>query len=379
VLIVEDYIPEYRRRFFETLHGALRKESIELRIAVGGASATLAARGDAASGIDFVRPVRTRSYRVAGRTLSLRSLGDLGRSADLVVIDQALRNLDAYRLLLGRRRGPKVALWGHGVRTVKPASGFERRLSKALTNRADWFFAYTEGGAASVTRDGFPGERVTVVLNTIDTAVLSSLRSAITDDVVDRARSRLELPPRNVCLFIGALDPSKRIPFLLDAAGRVADRVPGFTLVVAGDGPDRELVERAAVSHPWLRFVGRASDPQKAELAAVADLVLMPGRVGLVAIDSFVLQTPIVTTRWPYHAPEFEYLEDGRNAVVAPDTVDAFAAAVVDTLTSRERLAGLEEGCASAAPLYSLDTMVENFTHGLVSALTAPPRRGSRA
>ncbi len=375
VLIVEDYVPEYRHRFFECLDAALHRQSIELRIAVGGASSAIAARRDAAHDLDTVQRVQRRSLRIAGRQLTYRALGDLARSADLVVIDQALRHVEAYPLLLGQRRGgPRVALWGHGTTRVRKTTRLERGLNRRITSKAHWFFAYTQGGAEHVTHDGFPGDRVTVVQNTIDTAPLAALREAVSADDAQQIRDRLRLPTRNVCLFVGALDAPKRIPFLLEACRRVAERVPGFTLVVAGDGTDRELVERSLASYPWLRFVGRATAVLKAELGAVSELLLMPGRVGLVAVDSFVLGTPIITTRWPYHGPEVEYLDDGINARISGDTLAEFAQTVEETLLARGDLTRLQAACSAAAQQYTLDTMVTNFAGGVIDALNAPRR-----
>ena len=48
-------------------------------------------------------------------------------------------------------RGPKVAMWDHGRTYTWPQSRFEQSLKFALTRRACWFFAYTDGGARAVT------------------------------------------------------------------------------------------------------------------------------------------------------------------------------------------------------------------------------------
>jgi len=93
-----------------------------------------------------------------------------------------------------------------------------------------------------------------------------------------------------------------------------------------------------------------------------------------VAVDSFALETPIVTTRWPYHGPEMDYLVDGANARIAGDSVVEFADAVVQLLLERDELDRLKAGCAAAAPRYSLEAMVENFAAGIRAALAMPRR-----
>jgi glycosyltransferase involved in cell wall biosynthesis len=212
------------------------------------------------------------------------------------------------------------------------------------------------------------------VQNTIDVAGLAALREHVTEQEAECLRDELGLSRQRVCLFIGALDDSKRIPFLLEAGASLASRLPDFNLVVAGDGPERQRVEQAAKSCDWLRYVGRVTGSVKARLGAVADVLLMPGRVGLVAVDSFALRTPIVTTRWPFHAPEVDYLEEGVNARFSADSIADYARTVELTLLDRRGLSRLKAACAASAPRYSLDAMVENFTRGVVAALAAPRR-----
>jgi glycosyltransferase involved in cell wall biosynthesis len=97
--------------------------------------------------------------------------------------------------------------------------------------------------------------------------------------------------------------------------------------------------------------------------------MLMPGRVGLCAVDSFALRTPVVTTNWPWHAPEFEYLENGRNAVVTPDDPMAYASAVQELLNDRSRLASLREACRRDAAHYTIDGMAARFCDGLLGII----------
>jgi glycosyltransferase involved in cell wall biosynthesis len=178
-------------------------------------------------------------------------------------------------------------------------------------------------------------------------------------------------------LYLGGLDAPKRIPFLLDTARRIAQELPDFRLLVAGDGPERTLVETAA-SCPGSAViaVGRAVGRNAALLGAVSDIMLMPGRVGLCAVDSFALRTPIVTTAWPWHAPEFEYLTDGGNAVVAPDDPGAYSAAAVALLRDHGRLAALADACSREASVYTVENMAARFGDGLLRMLSEFERGG---
>ena len=105
----------------------------------------------------------------------------------------------------------------------------------------------------------------------------------------------------------------------------------------------------------------------------LAKLALMPGGVGLGVLDSFVLDTPMVTTDVSYQGPEIEYLLDGVNGlVVAGDPGPReYASAVVSTLRDDALLARLRQGCRERRELYTIEAMVENFAAGVRAALAA--------
>lgn len=371
VLIVDEHVPEYRRRFFEMLEEALRPQSIRVSVAVGRPRPA-AAPEDGVPALEMVHSVPARSVSIAGRKLTFRRVSELAADSDLVIVDPGLRHLENYLLLFRQRRGPRVALWGHGTRLVKPATRLERLVERRMTTSAHWFFAYTQRGADRVAATGFPRSRITVVQNTFDVGALAALRAEVSTEEQALIRAELALPEQNVCLYVGALRASKRIGFLIDACSIVAQRIPDFTLVVAGDGPERHLVESSLAIHPWLRYVGRTIGREKARLGAVSDVLLMPGAVGLVAVDSFALQAPIITTRWPYHGPEVDYLEDGVNARISGDSLAEFADTVEQVLGARDELERMKSACTSAAVHYSLENMVTNFADGVVAALATP-------
>jgi glycosyltransferase involved in cell wall biosynthesis len=332
-------------------------------------------------------PVR-RLIVPGGRSLVWQQVHRRVRSADVVVLEQALRNVETYPLFIrqqwARMTGvvaPRVALWGHGRTYTKPVSRLETAAKEALTRRASWFFSYTQGGADHLAACGFPRERITVVRNCVDTVALADVRERAgtpgTQEFAEAAalRARHQLVPGRTALFVGGLDAPKRVPFLLDCARRLGTVLPGFRLLVAGDGADRSLVEAAAAApRSPVVALGHRTGRDVALLGAVSDVMLMPGRVGLCAVDSFVFGTPIVTTDWPWHAPEFEYLENGRNAVVTRDDPAIYSAGVLGLLSDHSRLVSLREACRRDASHYTVDGMAARFRDGLLHMLSRTGR-----
>jgi glycosyltransferase involved in cell wall biosynthesis len=80
---------------------------------------------------------------------------------------------------------------------------------------------------------------------------------------------------RPVVLAVGRLHRQKRFDVLVAAAGIWGDRVPRPVVLIAGDGPEHDSLERQAVQlGADVRLLGRRSDV--ADLLAIADVVVLP-------------------------------------------------------------------------------------------------------
>lgn len=373
VVILQEYVPGYRVPFFENLRDLGEQDQVEIVVAAGAPGPSQRTRSDAV-GLHFQETVKQREFRLAGRRIVLRRTARHIAGADLVVTEQARRNLDSYRLLLPNgNRATRIALWGHGRDYTRESSALERAINRKLTARAHWFFAYTSQGAASVKESGFPVERTTVVQNSIDSAGLKDDINSLTSCELLQFTERHGLKGRTA-IFLGGLDESKRLGFLLLAAEIASGRDANFRLLICGDGDQRALVEDAAAKHHWLTYLGPVVGREKALALAAADVIAMPGRVGLIAVDSFASERPLVTTNWTWHAPEFEYLRDRVNAVVANDNVESYASALLAVLADSKLRERLVDGCISSASSITIETMAQNFMTGIHQAIKAGPR-----
>jgi glycosyltransferase involved in cell wall biosynthesis len=372
VLIAYKSLPRYRVPFFERLHDRLDELGIDLRLVVGQPARREAARGDQGE-LEWALRTRNRIVSAAGREVIVQPVVSQARGADLVIVEQANRLVVNYVLLALQPFGlTRVCFWGHGanLQARRPRSAAER-VKRAVSRRPHWWFAYTNGSRDRVAALGFPAERITVVQNAQDT---ESLAAAV--------RSRRETAlgdgpgPRGgpVGLFLGSLERERRVDFLVRAAGLAARRVPGFRLVIAGDGEDRGAAVRAARRHDWIQYVGRVDGVEaRAELLAAADVLLAPGPVGLVVVDSFAAEVPLVATASAHHGPEIEYLQPGVNGLVVAqaDDADAYGAAIASVLLDPEEARRLRRGCAEAAARYTLAAMIDRFATGVLQALEA--------
>lgn len=373
VAIVQEYVPGYRAPFFGRLQNSAATEGIDVVVAAGKPNRIQASRADSAT-VNGLREVPQQEWRILGSRVTTRDISSAVQDADFLVLEQARRNVDAYRLL-GRRRSTRpTALWGHGRDYTHAPRAVSRAAYHWLTRRADWFFSYTEGGKEAVVDLGYPADRVTVVQNSTDTSELASDIASLPARDLSAFTQTHDLRGKTA-LFIGGIDESKRMPFLLESARQASERDPDFRLLVAGTGRDTSLVENALAHSPWLRYLGPVAGTEKALALASSQVLAMPGRVGLVAVDSFASGLPIMTTNWPWHAPEFEYLQDGTNAVVSPNTVEHFAGSLNALMDDTSRRTKLSLGAIRERDRYTVDEMANRYLQGLLQWKESPRRR----
>lgn len=366
VVIIHPYVQAYRRGLYTRLDERLRSEGRHLVVVANEPPPRVAHRSDAIAA-SWTRDVDCRWFSLGGKNVGYRSLSDLSLDRDdLVIVEQAVKNLETYRLLLANRRGgPGVAMWGHGRSYSEPQGAVLAQAKQWLTRRAEWFFAYTEAGAEHVCRNGFPHQRVTVLRNTIDTEDLEARIRRMSD--VTPFRQALGLVRGRTALFIGGVDDSKGIDFLLESVHLVGGRMPEFTMLVGGAGRALPRVLAAQSSGERIRSLGRLDDDEKARALAACDILTIPEWIGLVAVDSLVAGRPIVSTRHHSHSPEHEYLRNGRTAVFADHHPESYADAIVDLLEDERRLARMQLACADDAAAYSIEGMVNAFMAGILA------------
>jgi glycosyltransferase involved in cell wall biosynthesis len=121
-------------------------------------------------------------------------------------------------------------------------------------------------------------------------------------------------------LSVNRLDRAKRIDLLLEAAARDGS----LEVVIAGDGPDRERLERLAQDRGLngrARFTGRITEAELADLYARCLAVYyapVDEDYGMVPLEAFLSEKPVLTTTDA--GGPLEVVSDGSTGlVVAPD------------------------------------------------------------
>ena len=373
VVIIQRVLPHYRVPFFVGLREALEQRDIELTLLYGQ---EFPGTVPVSAGLDapWAQKIENRYFDLMGIELVWQPCLSHLKSADMVIVEQANRLLVNYILLLLRRIGKpyKLAYWGHGRHTkVSTEQGWRDSIKRMLSNFVDWWFAYTLKSAESVIAGGYPGNRTTVVQNTISTSELHQALQSVSITQIEKIRSEFGIEKNDrVCIFCGGMNAGKKLDFLIDACKSVRARLPDFHLLLLGDGPEKHKAEAAAAHLSWVHYIGPVYGPDRVVYFKLGLALLMPGLVGLITVDSFVTQTPMFTTDLPDHGPEIAYLENGVNGVMTDYNVDSYADTVVAYLEDSSVQKKLKSGCKRSAQLYTLENMIGNFASGIQSCLS---------
>lgn len=370
VYIIQRVLTAYRLPFFNQLRAALRKRNIELNLIYGSGNKGDQKRGYLAD-IPWGLRVQESYVKIGKEYLVYQPYLRHLKNADLIIVVQEMKLLLNYVLLMKRRLSPfKLAYWGHSVNFQEDKNGFRNKIKRKLNNAADWWFAYTNGEARMIESAGFPSAKTTIVQNSIDTNNLLRLKASITKEEIAEVRSDLGIKPgQPVCLYCGGMYKEKRLDFLWAVCQRIKKKLPDFHMIFVGGGTHEDEARAMSKENPWIHFVGPTFERAQILYFMLSDLLLMPGLVGLVILDCFALEVPLVTTQYPFHSPEIEYLENGRNGIITKDNVEDYCETVLQVLNNPNALESLREGCRVSARKYSMERMIESFSEGIVRCL----------
>ncbi len=371
VAIVQRRLTHYRVPLFTALRELLNEQDIRVRLLHGQPTAQETLKNDSGT-LDWAEHLPTRYF--ANGKLMWQPFAQATAGCDLVIVTQENKHLNNLPPVLSPWRRQKLAFWGHGrnMQSANP-NGPGERFKRWTTKRVDWWFAYTELSAKFVRDDGYPGSRITVLNNSIDTSALRRAVEHAAQATKASVRAALGLHPEGpVGLFIGSLYTDKRLDFLVAAAAQIRQQVPSFQLLLAGDGPQRDFAQAATAQYPWVKWLGSVHGERKAQCLAASDLMLNPGLVGLGILDAFVAGLPLMTTDCGLHSPEIAYLQDGQNGQMTANTLPAFTRACVDLLVDPNTLRQMQSQARESAENFSVAAMAHRFSAGIQAALAAP-------
>jgi glycosyltransferase involved in cell wall biosynthesis len=161
------------------------------------------------------------------------------------------------------------------------------------TRHVSRFIVMSEFGRRMMVRVGLPPHKLIVKPNSVE------------EPAVRRSG------PGEHLLFLGRLAPEKGLDLLASAWSTTGATMP---LLIAGEGPLRDPVERWAATTPGVRFLGRRTPQECGLLLSRARGLVVPSRwyetFALVAVEAFAAGVPPIA---PRHGPFPDLIDEGRN------------------------------------------------------------------
>lgn len=175
-------------------------------------------------------------------------------------------------------------------------------------------------------------------------------------------RGSLAPPGHKLIIHVSNFREVKRVRDVVRVFARIRRAMPA-TLLMIGDGPDREEAEKEAreleVSED-VRFLGRID--RVANLLQASDLFLLPSQsesFGLAALEAMACGVPVVATR-AGGIPEV--IEDGLTGILEPaGSVEAMGRRAVELLRNPAAHATMIKAAINAARRYAAEDIVPQY------------------
>jgi glycosyltransferase involved in cell wall biosynthesis len=220
-----------------------------------------------------------------------------------------------------------VSVWGTDILQAPRLSPFHWAITRYALRRADHVTATGARLAEATLRYVPPGKPVTVIPYGVD---------------LEQFRPQPRQPDSDVIVgSVGRLSPEKGLKYLLQALAHIGADQPRVRLILAGDGPERQRLERLAARlrlDDRVEFLGDLPHEQVPQVLARLDIFAMPSTYegfGVAAIEAAAMEVPVVASN-VYGIPDV--VDDGvTGLLVPPKDVSALAQALRSLITDEER------------------------------------------
>jgi glycogen(starch) synthase len=222
-----------------------------------------------------------------------------------------------------------------------------RALETALLRRVDAVVTLCAGMRGELVARGIPAERITVVPNAVEPALLRS--PAPKDPALLES---LGLTGRTVLGFIGSFYHYEGLDLLIEAIPAITEAVPDVGVLLVGGGPMEERL-RAAVARQGLgdrvRFAGRVPHGDVHRYYDLVDFLILPRKrmrltelvTPLKPLEAMAEGRLVIASDVGGHR---ELIRDGVTGFLFPaDDVGGLVQAVVEAVRAADRHSGIRE------------------------------------
>jgi glycosyltransferase involved in cell wall biosynthesis len=301
VLLISNYVYHYRINNYNYFYERFKQEGIEFQVLANEAQHV---------DFDVHVPIYTKK---PGRLSYIKYI--LEQKPDCVILFLHLKDFIIFPVtLFCRIKKIPVVYWNFGIDLLDPDSKIKNWLYRRLHWLSNAILLYSPNEMVFIkSRFHY---KTFVANNTINLTDLENISFS-----GNYIKENFNVKEKFIVLFVGRIIVEKKVDELLQCFRNSKD----IAVVIAGKGITEEMIEIINRQSNYY-YLGEIKY-DKTEIARIyhsADIICIPGNVGLAIIESFFWGKPLVTIKPPdrYNSPEICYLKDGENGFIAQDIAD---------------------------------------------------------
>jgi glycosyltransferase involved in cell wall biosynthesis len=269
-----------------------------------------------------------------------------------------------------------LIFWGHGI--YGNEKYIKKRIRLLFYKLADINFVYGNISRNLMIESGFDPKKVYAVYNSLNYNYHKKLFVERTESELQEIKTRLFKSRNNlpVILFIGRLTREKKISYLLESISFCKLRGNDFNCLIVGEGEESEELRNLAmvkgISESVYFYGSSYEENINAKLIMLSDCCVSPGNVGLTAIHSLSLGTPVIThNNYFNQGPEVEAIIQDKTGLFFKENDVADLSFVIEDLILGKKKDLMSSNCINEIKKYwnplnqttIIDAVIINLVH----------------
>tara|TARA_B100001248_G_scaffold248940_1_gene221669 strand:- start:13915 stop:15066 length:1152 start_codon:yes stop_codon:yes gene_type:complete len=363
ILILQRTIPKYREALFSRL---CKSDKYEVVLVISKNASGVKARNDFNDALIPTIKLTTYSIKILGRRFWYQKglLALLKAERPSIIICEAESHFFAfwtailYKIFFNRK--VHLVQWCYyrlpGVYADR--SWLHAWVKKMARSKMSHFISYTTLGKRYLDTLGISPSRVSVAVNVCSTEYWSKKFLKLEENK-PRAERSYGIDPFKV-VYAGSLVAEKHPMLMLDLANKMRDANCEFFVAGSGELEEEMRLRIDAGRLSNLKFLGRLNNDGMAELFHSADLLLLPGRGGIIISEAFCMGCPVVV--YQGDGVELDLLTSRYHGNIIPTRkVNDFVTAIQGWIEDTERQKRSVEACCEVSRKFTTENMAQVF------------------
>jgi glycosyltransferase involved in cell wall biosynthesis len=223
-----------------------------------------------------------------------------------VIITESGLYADLIPLLLGCKLTKRpLIIWNGGNMKDNAPKSSDPLINKIVYTivsfvhkRCDAAIAYGKGSKEFLIFLGVNPNKIFIATNTVDNFFFEEI-PRMNRKKVEMLRRQIGLENKKVILYAGSLEPRKKLDILIAAFERIKAKLPETSLLILGDGPDKDRLVKLCSKKKLtkdVKFVGKVDYYKVPLYYALSDVFVLPSQGGITVMEAMASGKPVIVS-----------------------------------------------------------------------------------